>query len=159
MGIHRADVFTKGDLRTLLSPLGRARATGTISWSLKRPRCLIGVLPVRTEFDGQTSSALQLYVKQPAPSTPELQYMVRGVPVRRCDVNGNHRGAPKFTTHKHTYEPATGAEGWYLPDDIPPVPLGPTVAHGTYRAVFDAFAAECFVDLGEGYWTEPPPAR
>ncbi len=67
--------------------------------------------------------------------------MVRGVPVRRCDVNGNHRKV-KFTTHKHTYEPTTGAEGFYgsgpLPSGVP------------------AFAAECYVELESGYWQEPP---
>jgi hypothetical protein len=154
MSQHKSEVFTSQDLSALLSPVGEARSVGRVSWSLKKPRCLLGVLPVRTTFDGTVASALQIYIKQPSLSTPELQYMVRGVPVRRCDVSGNHRKV-KFTTHKHTYEPATGAEG-FVPDDIPNVPYGPTVARGLYRAVFAAFAAECFVDLQDGYWQEPP---
>ena len=155
MSQHKAEVFTLQDLNALLSPVSGARSVGRISWTLKKPRCLIGVLAVRTSFDGPVASALQMYIKQPSPSTPELQYMVRGVPVRRCDVNGNHRKV-KFTTHKHTYESTTGAEGFYVPDDIPHVPYGATVAQGLYRAVFAAFAAECYVVLESGYWSEPP---
>lgn len=158
MATHMAGVFTSQDLEALLSPLGRARAAGTISWVPKGPRCWIGTLPVRTTFDSGADSALQLGLKLPAPDQPNLQYLVRGVAVRRCDVNETHRGHPPFTTHKHTYDPKTGAEGSYLPDDIPRVAMGPTVPRGIYRAVFDAFAAECFVELGEGYWTEPPSA-
>lgn len=62
----------------------------------------------------------------------------------------------QHTTHKHTYQPATGAEGFYVPKDIPHVPLGPTVARGVYRTVFAAFAAECHIALQDGYWTDPP---
>ena len=73
----------------------------------------------------------------------------------RCDVNGSHRKT-LFTTHKHTYDPATGTEGFYIPSDIPPIPLGPTVVRGVYRTAFAAFAAECFVELEDGYWVDPP---
>lgn len=155
MSTHRLSLFTMQELASLLSPVGRATAIGTIAWTVKKPRCLIGVLPVRTVFDGSPASVLQMYIKKPAPSTPEMQYMVRGVPVRRCDVNGNHRKI-KFTTHKHTYEPSSGTEGFYVPSDIPEIPLGMTVSRGLYRSVFAAFASECFVELPSGYWEEPP---
>jgi hypothetical protein len=58
-------------------------------------------------------------------------------------------------THKHTYVPATGEEGFYIPDDIPAVTPGPTVSPSVYRQVFEAFAAECHISLTPGYWTEP----
>lgn len=56
---------------------------------------------------------------------------------------------------EHTHVPATGREDVYIPEDIPEVPMGPTVAPGTYRRVFEAFAAECHIELPDGYWTEP----
>lgn len=155
MGAHRSGVFTAQDLAALLSPGGQAVGVDQVVWSFKKPRCFIGVLRVQTGFDGAPASALQIYIKQPAPSEFELQYMVRGVPVRRCDVNGNHREV-QHTTHKHTYQPVTGAEGFYVPMDIPRVPLGPTVARGVYRTMFTAFAAECHIALQDGYWTDPP---
>ncbi|KXK62253.1 hypothetical protein AWW66_09485 [Micromonospora rosaria] len=53
-------------------------------------------------------------------------------------------------------EPGGGDEGAYEPDDIPPVPLQPRVAPGTYRAILEAFAAECFIAIGDDFtWREP----
>jgi hypothetical protein len=98
---------------------------------------------------------LRIYVATPRPDRIHIQYLVNRVPVRRLDVNDHHRGLPPNTTHKHTYVPQSGAESAYVPDDIPPVPLGPTVAAGTYRHIFEAFASECFIELPQGYWTEP----
>ena len=69
MSQHKAEVFTLQDLNALLSPVSGARSVGRISWTLKKPRCLIGILAVRTSFDGPVGSALQMYVKQPSPST------------------------------------------------------------------------------------------
>ncbi len=80
MSQHNADVFTLQDLNALLSPVSGARSVGRISWTLKKPRCLIGVLAVRTSFDGPVASALQMYIKQPSPSTPELRTWSAGCP-------------------------------------------------------------------------------
>lgn len=111
-------------------------------------------MAVRTEVIDCSSGLLRIYLLRPRPDRIHVQYLVNGVPIRRLDVNDAHKQW-RDKTHKHTYIPALGAEDAYLPDDIPEVPLGPTVAPGTYRAVFEAFAAECFVELPDNYWTEP----
>lgn len=57
---------------------------------------------------------------------------------------------------KHRASPGGGDEAVYEPDDIPEVPLQPRVAPGTYRAILEAFAAECKVVIGADFaWTEP----
>jgi hypothetical protein len=93
-----------------------------------------------------------------APSEPKLQYLVgagrSGFSARRLCVNVPHR--PIDGTHKHLAEPGRGDETAYQPDDIPDVPLQPRVAPGTYRAILEAFAGECFVELGQDFrWSEP----
>jgi hypothetical protein len=92
------------------------------------------------------------------PSEPKLQYLVgagrSGFSARRLCVNTPHR--PIDGTHKHLAEPGRGDEAAYQPDDIPDVPLQPRVAPGTYRAILEAFASECFVELGQDFfWSEP----
>ncbi|WP_157577072.1 hypothetical protein [Saccharomonospora iraqiensis] len=94
-----------------------------------------------------------IYWVDPRPDRIHVSYVVDNVPVRRLDVNDSHKDWIDVT-HKHRYLP-NGTSDAYLPDDIPRVPLGPTVPPGTYRAVFEAFAAECCVALPEGYWTDP----
>jgi hypothetical protein len=120
-----------------------------------KPNTVQGLIQVRTQVEDCPDGTLRAYVVTPRPDRFHVQYLVNRVPVRRLDVNDNHRGLPPDATHKHAYVPQTGAESTYVPDDIPPVPLGPTVAEGTYRRLFEAFASECFIELPEGYWTEP----
>lgn len=140
-------------LHALLSPVARARVVGQIEWTLKKPRVHQGIIAVDTDVSECEEGRLRIEFQERAPSEFGLQYLVNRVPVRRLDVNGSHRSW-QFTTHKHRYNTA-GHEDAYLPTDIPPVPLEPTVAPGTYRRVFEAFAGECFVSLPDGYWVEP----
>jgi len=120
-----------------------------------KPTTQQGVLKVATSVADCAGGLLRIYFASARPDRLHVQYMMNGVSIRRLDVNDDHRGLPLGTTHKHTYLPATGAESFYVPDDIPHVPLGPTVVEGTYRQVFEAFASECFIELPPGYWTEP----
>lgn len=154
MAQHQAGALSFAALGALLSRAAQASAVGRLRWSLRKPRCHQGVLTVQTKVSGLGDGLLRIYFVELAPSEPSLQYLVGGVSVRRLDVNGDHR-AWVNQTHKHTYEPNTGREDAYLPCDIPDVPLGPTVAPGTYQRVFEAFASECHVSLPGGYWTEP----
>lgn len=154
MAQHKAGVLTPASLGALLSTEAGACSVGTLTWSLRKPRCHQGVLEVKSEIPGCELGQLRIYFVEQAPSEPSLQYLVGGVSVRRLDVNGDHREWVN-RTHKHRYEPHTGREDAYLPTDIPNVPLGPTVAPGTYKMVFAAFAAECHVALDDGYWVEP----
>jgi hypothetical protein len=92
------------------------------------------------------------------PSEPYLQYLAgvgrEGFSARRLCLNQEHK--PIEGTHKHRTEPSIGDEIPYKPTDIPEVPLSPRVAPGTYREIFDAFAAECFIDVGPDFtWEEP----
>ncbi|KDN23230.1 hypothetical protein DV20_05800 [Amycolatopsis rifamycinica] len=155
MGGYAVGALSPTAISTLLSKLGRARAQGQLSWSSLKPHTQQGLIHVRTAVEDCPDGMLRAYFVLARPDRFHVQYLVNRVPVRRLDVNDNHKGLPPDTTHKHTYVPQTGAEGAYVPDDIPPVPLGPTVAAGTYRRVFEAFASECFIELPEGYWTEP----
>lgn len=153
LGQHRAGAVTAQALEVLLSQLASATAIGEMAWSSIRPYLHQGQITVRTSVDGCELGRLRLLVNDLAPSEPGCQYLVNDVPVRRLDVNGFHRPWPR-RTHKHRYVPATGREDAYLPDDIPDVPFEPIVAPGTYRRVFEAFAAECWVALPEGYWKD-----
>lgn len=151
---HAAGVVTDVAIGALLSSLSRSRAVGVIAWSSKAG-LVWGEIAVLTEVAECTSGRLVLRFVEPRPDRIHVLYFVNGVPIRRLDVNDSHRGLAPNTTHKHRYIPQSGAESVYVPEDIPSVPLGPTVALGTYRSVFEAFASECFVELPAGYWTEP----
>lgn len=153
MAGRELSALTSTDLAALLSPLAKATAVGQLEWRLKKPLCHEGVIEVRTVIADCPLGTLRIYFVEPRPDRVHLQYLVNGSWVRRLDVNDEHRGVEN--THKHTHIPATGREGVYTPDDIPEVPVGPTVAPGTYRRVFEAFAAECHIELPDGYWTEP----
>lgn len=139
----------------LLSTLSQARAHGQLTWSREKAATNTGTIVVQTAVADCAEGMLRIYFVDPRPDRIHVQYLINKVPVRRLDVNDSHRGMPPNTTHKHRYIPATGGEDAYIPTDIPPVPSGPTVAVGTYRQVFEAFASECFVSLPAGYWTEP----
>lgn len=149
---YRPNAVVGSTMRLLLSEHARAEAVGLLEWSLKQPGIHQGIIEVRTVIEDCPVGRLRLQVSEQAPSEPAVQYLMNGVPVRRLDVNGTHRDWA-FTTHKHRYRP-TGHEDAYIPDDIPAVPIGPTVAPGTHRAVFEAFAEECFISLPDGYWTD-----
>lgn len=144
---------TSTELAALLSPLAKATAVGQLAWRLKKPRCREGIVEVCTQVADCSMGKLRIYFVEPRPDRVHLQYLVGGSWDRRLDVNDQHRGVER--THKHTHVPATGREDVYIPEDIPEVPMGPTVAPGTYRRVFEAFAAECHIELPDGYWTEP----
>jgi hypothetical protein len=151
---QRAGVLSHAALGVLLSSTASAEGIGQLVWSLKKPKCHQGVLEVHTSIPGFERGQLRIYFVDMAASEPSLQYLTGGVSIRRLDVNGDHRSWVN-KTHKHTYDPTSGRDSAYLPPDIPDVPLGPTVAAGTYQVIFGAFAKECFVSLPDGYWVEP----
>lgn len=153
MGQHRSNAVSTQALDALLSRLAEATGVGTMSWESRRPFLHTGQIQVLTRVQGCELGRLQVVVNDLAASEPRCQYLVNDVPIRRLDVNDVHRPWARCT-HKHRYLPDTGRDDAYIPDDIPEVPFGPTVASGTYRRVFEAFAAECCVALPEGYWTE-----
>lgn len=80
--------------------------------------------------------------------------------LRRLDLRDNHDNPDGQTwrgqTHKHTWSRAENNAWAYTPDDIPHhLEVGPVVADD-YRAIFEAFAAECGVRFGPDYrWTDP----
>ncbi|MGK3199608.1 hypothetical protein [Amycolatopsis sp. MEPSY49] len=152
MGQHRQHAVSAQALETLLSDLSQATAVGELHWESKHGFIHTGQIQVQTLVQGCELGRLQLVVNDLAASEPRCQYLVNDAPIRRLDVNDVHRPWPRCT-HKHRYVPETGKDDAYKPDDIPEVPFGPTVAPGTYRRVFEAFAAECSVALPEGYWT------
>jgi hypothetical protein len=156
---HKTGVVGQQEVRVLLSPSARAHAIGRLTWKVVKPRCHEGLIEVRTEVAGCEFGSLRIYFVDPAPSEFSLQYFTgvqnaRRVPVRRLDVNGDHKDWIN-RTHKHRFDPENGHESAYIPNDIPAVPLGPTVATGVYRRVFEAFATECHVQLPNSYWSEP----
>jgi hypothetical protein len=88
-----------------------------------------------------------------------------GVILRRLDVRSshvNHCGPPgrwRGETHKHRWTDRYRDAIAYTPTDIPAAP-GTTVGEGEYRAVFEAFCAECNIALEQGYsWVEPNVSR
>lgn len=149
---------TPANLGTLLSPLAQAVTVGGITWRYARGVISEGTVPVRTVLSALNPCRLRMTVNPLSPSEPKLQYLVstgpQGFSARRLCVNTPHR--PFSGTHKHRMEPSLGDEAAYEPNDIPDVPLAPRVAPGTYRAILEAFAAECFVEIGPDFaWVEP----
>ena len=90
-----------------------------------------------------------------------LQLRWEKYPVRRLDVRDSHsnpHGSDGQTwsneTHKHAWREEYG-DGWaYTPDGLPIAP-GYDVAPDEYREVFEAFCAECGIDLEDFVWVEP----
>ncbi|MFS8104837.1 hypothetical protein LFM09_47825 [Lentzea alba] len=154
MGVFPANLVTAEALAALLSAPSKSRAVGQLSWTSKKPHIHEGKIEVRTDIADCPVGYLRIYYVDPRPAEVGVQFIVNDAPVRRLDLNGSHKDWV-HTTHKHRYLPATGREDAYIPNDIPAVPLLPTVAPGTHRAVFEAFAQECLVLLPEGYWVEP----
>ncbi|WFE62588.1 hypothetical protein [Micromonospora sp. WMMD714] len=150
--------MTAANLGALLSPLAAATTVGGISWTAKSPMIKHGLLRVDTDIMALAPCRIRMMVNELEPSEPKLQYLVgdgrSGFSARRLCLNTPHRPIPG--THKHRSEPGGGEEGAYAPDDIPAVPLQPRVAPGTYRAILEAFAAECFISIGDDFiWREP----
>lgn len=82
-------------------------------------------------------------------------------PLRRLDLRDDHRNPDgeewNDRTHKHRWSAADGNAWAYTPDDIPHDRTPGSVGPDDYRAIFEAFAAECAVDLGPDYgWGDPP---
>lgn len=154
MGSYKTNLVTDQTLDVLLSGAAQATTTGRLFWRVQKPRVHEGKIEVLTRLSDCAVGELRIYYVDPRPSEIHCQYLVNGAPIRRLDVNGSHRKIVN-KTHKHTYIPSSGTESFYYPDDIPSVPFGPTVAVDTYRVVFEAFAKECHVLLGDGYWTQP----
>lgn len=80
--------------------------------------------------------------------------------IRRLDLRDTHRNPDgqwwRKQTHKHRWSAADNNDWAYTPDDIPHDQSASAVDADDYRAVFEAFAAECGVSLGRCYrWEEP----
>lgn len=139
----------------LLSPAARARTTGRLTWRVDKV-IAEGIVPVTTDLQHVGAAYLRVMLRPVvAPSQPRMQYRVGDQSLRRLCVNEEHR--PFSGTHKHKLTPFGTDEDTYEPTDIPVVPLAPRVAPGVVQAVFEAFAAECNVQLVDPYrWAEPP---
>lgn len=157
MGFHDSPLITLPNIEYLLSGVARAVTVGGMGWHSERQGdARVGEVRIETAVSALEPCRLQMYISRFKPSEPALLFLAgpgrRGFPARRLCVNGRHGST---LTHKHRIFP-TGWEDTYEPDDIPEVPLQPRVAPGTYRAILEAFAAECKVSLGEDFvWTEP----
>jgi hypothetical protein len=153
MSRQSSPLLTQQSVGLLLSKSAKATTSGPIVWTPKRS-ITVGILKVKTVIPGLEQGAVRIYICWPAPSEPRCQYLIGGAAVRRLCVNNPH--PPFDSTHKHIINPRGSEEDAYEPDDIPPVPLAPRVAPGTYRAILEAFVNECEISLGEDYaWTEP----
>lgn len=153
MSRQTSPLLTQQSVGLLLSKTAKATTHGPITWTSKRS-VSVGLLQVRTVLAGLEEGAIRMQIRWPAPSEPRCQYLIGGAAVRRLCVNDPH--PPFDSTHKHIINPLGSEEDAYEPDDIPPVPLAPRVAPGIYRAILEAFIAECEISTGEDYaWTEP----
>jgi hypothetical protein len=81
--------------------------------------------------------------------------------IRRLDLRDGHVNpdGKRFErqTHKHRWSVADSNRWAYVPSDIPHDVDGGPQTQDDYRAIFEAFAAECSIDLGPFYvWQDPP---
>ncbi len=81
--------------------------------------------------------------------------------LRRLDLRDSHRN-PDGTywhaeTHKHLWSESSRNAVAYTPTDIPHDQSSDFDGTDDYRAVFEAFVAECKIELGPDYkWSDPP---
>lgn len=80
--------------------------------------------------------------------------------LRRLDLRDAHTNPDGETwddaTHKHRWSASAGDAWAYTPTDIPHAPDIDPDTPDDYRAVFEAFAAECGITLGPDYkWSDP----
>lgn len=81
--------------------------------------------------------------------------------MRKLDVRDDHRNPDQarevweLRTHKHRFTDEWGHAWAYTPDDIPDT-SNPTASLDEYAEVFDAFAAECGINLDRFTWLDPP---
>lgn len=158
MSRQTSRLMTADNLGALLSPLAAATTVGRVAWTTKSHATRQGIIRVDTAIAALAPCRLRMLVNYLKPSEPQVQYLAgdgrTAFSARRLCVNTPHR--PFAGTHKHRVEPGGGEEGVYEPDDIPVVPLQPRVSPGTYRAILESFAAECFVAIGADFaWSEP----
>lgn len=83
------------------------------------------------------------------------------VAIRRLDLRDTHRNPDgqwwDRQTHKHLWSAADGNDWAYTPTDIPHDPSPDPDGPDDYGQVFEAFVAECKIELGPDYkWTDPP---
>ncbi len=89
------------------------------------------------------------------PSQYHLIYRVRGIPLRRVDVNHPHRPLG-ICTHEHVYDPRTGDEPAAKLLDFPAPPANQhTIDLALWRESFFAFAERCNVEADPGCWIDP----
>jgi hypothetical protein len=135
-----------------------AVAVGEVKWVRQGVRCT-GIVAVKVSVGPLAPCELRMIINRLEPSEPTMTFLVAEgrdrFSARRLCVNKPHRPYPG--THKHRPPPGGGEEAAYEPDDIPELPLQPRVAPGAYRAILEAFAAECLISMGSDFvWTEPP---
>ncbi|WP_157180414.1 hypothetical protein [Protofrankia coriariae] len=158
MSRQSSQLLTTAALSTLLSPVAEAVTVGGIIWVPIRATGKEGTVRVRTTLSTLAPCRLRIVINTLVPSEPRMQYLAGAgretFSARRLCLNIPHR--PFDGTHKHRTEPRSADESAYEPDDIPEVPLAPRVAPGACRAVLEAFARECFIEIGPDFvWTEP----
>lgn len=141
-----------GQANVLLAPSANARVLGRIQWS-KRGSARVGRVPVdaRGLLDPE-SARLEFTVSVLRPTEPKIVYLADGASIRRLCVNTPHD--PHTGTHKHRVsgDPVGDA---YEPTDIPAIELDAEPPPGAHREILEAFAAECFIDVGDLEWTDP----
>ncbi len=80
--------------------------------------------------------------------------------LRRLDLRDDHVNPDgvqwRRETHKHRWSVADANSWAYTPNDIPHDGRPEAVGPDNYRAIFEAFAAECQIGFGPNYnWNDP----
>lgn len=136
----------------LLVAAADARAIGRVQWTSKGS-ARVGTAFVRAAgLLDPDSARLEFAVSPLRPTQPRVAYIADGASIRRLCVNKPHH--PFAGTHKHrvTGDPVGDA---YEPTDIPLLDLDAEPPPGAHRAIMEAFAAECFINVDDLEWVDP----
>lgn len=136
----------------LLHPGARATTVGPVRWVQTKGERREGRVSV-IAMAGAEEAELLVTINRLRCEQMWLVYLAGGANVRRLCVNHEHRPFPRVHKHRAEGEPPNDC---YEPDDIPEVPLSPDVSPELYREVFEAFAAECHVTIGDDFEWAPP---
>jgi hypothetical protein len=102
-----------------------------------------------------------MQVTKDKPWKPTVYLMCENEHLRRLDVNGSHANRTSDheqwmnRTHKHRWSEAHRDAVAYTPEDIPSIPWS-DVTGRHLREVFEAFLAECQIEMRGAYsWSDP----
>lgn len=169
IGLGEFRLLTDGEAEALSGPATSKmlnEAVFWIAWPTQRPSGVRANLTVSNNANERLSVRMRIPLALPTCSHyvlvwGEKAYAEQPEAIRRLDLRDDHTNPDGASwqeeTHKHLWS-ATANNRWaYTPSGIPHGTATVPVGGDDYRAITEAFLAECGITLGPDYkWADPP---